>query len=213
MFEKLGWMAMAKEHKNNLKIEAYKEGIKHLLECLDKKEQDTVDVDRKNDLKILQDNVECLADCTRKLLSGEMHTNCDKNEDTKNAHPATNCGLAHWMKYMFEKLGWMCLSKKHGHHAKIQSYLDSIQRLKASLITKIDSVQEKDRKDDLEIIYHNICVLEAAAHKLLGHEHQSTHLSRRSSSNRHSSKRSRRHSSRYSAQFGGNRKLTKKITH
>ena len=167
MFEKLGWMAKAHKHNNKLKIDSYMEGIKHLMQCLSQKITDTQDPDRKKDLIILQKNTQCLERCVHKLLNHGSHEDNSKCVEGQ-AHKATNCGLGKWMKYKYEKLGWMCLAMEHaGHSLKIQAYLDSIERLAASLKLKLEHLQEQDRKDDVNIIYEDVCTLQAAAHKLL----------------------------------------------
>ena len=176
MFEKLGWMAMAQKHHNQLKIDAYMEGIKCLCECLESKLRKTRDADRKDDLRILLENTHCLKACAHALLGST--TTEDKGKCVAGeGHEATNCGLAHWMKHKFEKLGWMCLAMEHGHHLKVKAYLDSIQRLKASLEMKIKEVHEADRKDDLKILHEDVCILQGAANKLLSgtHMHHSSH--------------------------------------
>jgi len=69
---------------------------------------------------------------------------------------------------MFEKLGWMVLSKHEGNSLKIKAYMESIHRLKGMIMKKMVQVEEKDRKDDLKILYDDICILYRAATKLLG---------------------------------------------
>lgn len=175
MFEHLGWMAMAQKHHNQLKIDAFLDGINRLHECLTTKLRKTRDYDRKQDLTILLNNTMCLKDCAHALCSST--TEEDKSKcDAGQAHEATNCGLGHWMKAKFEKLGWMCLAMDHGNHLKVKSYLDSIQRLKASLEMKIKEVKESDRKDDLKILHDDVCVLQGAAHKLLSEEGHKRHM-------------------------------------
>jgi hypothetical protein len=184
MFEHLGWMTMAQKHHNQLKIDAYMEGIKRLHECLESKLRKTHDADRRDDLRILIENTVCLKSCAHALLScttEEDKSKCDAGE----GHKATNCGLAHWMKKKFEMLGWMCLAMDHGHHLKVKAYLDSIQRLKASLEMKIGDVHEADRKDDLKILHEDVCILQGAAHKLLTEESHRAHMHH---SHRHSSR-------------------------
>jgi ABC-type Zn2+ transport system substrate-binding protein/surface adhesin len=179
MFEKLGWMAMAKNHNNDLKLRAYKEGIQHLLECLQHKHNDTIDQDRKNDLKILIENTKCLQSCTHKLDSNHEHNNNECKSGHAHAHDATFYGLHKWLKHKYEKLGWMCLAKHHHNTLKIQAYLDSINRLRASLEQKLDKLEEKDRKDDIKILLADVCILQKTAHHLLDGTHRHSHRSRR----------------------------------
>ena len=175
MFEHLGWMAMAQKHHNQLKMDAFIDGINRLHECLTNKLRKTRDYDRKQDLAILLNNTICLKDCANALMTSS--TTEDKSKCVAGeAHEATNCGLAHWMKAKFEKLGWMCLAMDHGNHLKVKAYLDSIQRLKASLEKKIKEVKDVDRKADIGILHDDVCVLQGAAHKLLSEENHKHHM-------------------------------------
>ena len=167
MFEKLGWMVMAKEHHSDLKLKAYMEGIQHFLMCVEKKIKDTRDEDRKDDLDILMKNVKCLEDCAQKLMKIPSGEHNHKYNNPNPGHKATNCGLQKWMVAKYEKLGWMCLAKQHGNMLKIQAYLDSLRSLMASLEKKITEVHEKDRKDDLEITLNNTKILKHNAWILL----------------------------------------------
>ena len=186
MFEKLGWMAKAQKHHNQLKIDAYLEGVSRLHENLQQKLHKTRDADRKDDLRVLLEHAECLKSCAHELLGStttiaevEKHHACVGGE----AHEATNCGIGRWVQYKYEKLGWMCLAKAHGHELKVRSYLDGLQRLKASIDWKLKHVHEADRKDDLKVHLEDACTLQAAAHKLLsgeGHMHSSHSRKQRS---------------------------------
>jgi hypothetical protein len=60
MFEKLGWMVLAERDGREHKIMQYKEGVQHLREAIAEKIEETTDLDKKNDLKILHYNVEFL---------------------------------------------------------------------------------------------------------------------------------------------------------
>jgi hypothetical protein len=175
MFENLGWLAMAQKHHNQLKMDAFMDCINQLHKCLTNKLRKTRDYDQKQDLAILLDNTMCLKDCANTLITSstiEDNGKCVAGE----AQKATNCGLAHWLKAKFEKLGWMCLAMDYGNHLKVKAYLDSIQRLKASLEKKMKEVKETDRKADLGILHNDVCVLQGAAHKLLSEENHKHHM-------------------------------------
>jgi hypothetical protein len=60
MFEKLGWMLLAKEHNFDDKIVAYKNSIRHLKEGIIKKHKEMEDHDKRRDLEIMLHNVEIL---------------------------------------------------------------------------------------------------------------------------------------------------------
>jgi len=78
---------------------------------------------------------------------------------------ATYHGLHEWHKAMFEELGWMILAKSHGMKDKITTYKNSLARLKWSLEQKLQHTMEEDRKQDLEILHHNLMILIEHANK------------------------------------------------
>ena len=168
-FEKLGWMALANEHGRKLTVASYLQSISHLKECLKDKIMTVHDVDRKDDLKIMLDHTETLNVAAHKLLDSKMgESSKHKNHHTTEHHDATFYGLHKWETKMLEKLGWMVLSKNEGNSLKIKAYMDTIHHLKDMLMKKMGQVQEKDRKDDLKILYDDTCILWRAATKLLG---------------------------------------------
>lgn len=68
-------------------------------------------------------------------------------------------GLHNWQKHVFEHLGWMILAKHRGMVDKTATYLNSIRRLKMALERKIKNTHDHDRKEDLRILHHNVCIL------------------------------------------------------
>ena len=83
---------------------------------------------------------------------------------SKMSHAEYGCGttmhgLHEWYVAMFEKLGWMILAKNKKYNDKIAAYKNSIRRLKHELEQKIEQVEEHDRKTDLKIMHHNVCLL------------------------------------------------------
>ena len=167
-FEKLGLMALAKEHGNDLKVRSYLQSISHLKECLSDKISSVHDLDRKDDLKIMLDHTETLSIAANKLLdSGLGKCSNNKKHNMTEAQETTFYGLNKWEMKMFKNLGWMVLSHNEGNSLKIKCYFHSIDILKASLYKKMNDVQEKDRKDDIKILYDDVCILWRAAGKLL----------------------------------------------
>jgi hypothetical protein len=62
-FEKLGWMILAKKHGLYDKITHYKSSIHRLIKAIEHKlEYHTHDADRKDDLRIMLNNVHTLKD-------------------------------------------------------------------------------------------------------------------------------------------------------
>jgi len=82
--------------------------------------------------------------------------------------PATMHGLNKWFEDMFEKLGWMVLAKARGHKDKIKSNINSLYRLCKASHQKIEKLHEIDRKDDLQILHHNLGILIAHAERDFG---------------------------------------------
>jgi hypothetical protein len=88
-----------------------------------------------------------------------------KGKPMKMYHgPGTCCdstfdGIICWHKRMFEELGWMVLAKERGMSDKVMVYKNSIARLKMAIEQKLADTRDKDRKDDLKVLLHNVCVL------------------------------------------------------
>jgi hypothetical protein len=78
---------------------------------------------------------------------------------------ATYHGIHKWFTAEFEKLGWMVLAQKKGYNDKIVAYKHSLQRLKNAIETKIASIHEQDRKDDLLIMHKNLLILMDHVHQ------------------------------------------------
>ena len=72
---------------------------------------------------------------------------------------ATMHGLHEWYENKIEKLGYMVLAKARGHDDKIICYKISLNRLQQAIEHKLTHIQEKDRKDDLQIMLHNVNIL------------------------------------------------------
>jgi len=168
MYEKLGWMAKAMQHDNSLKVKAYIESLAHLESSIKRKHEQTRNADNRDDLMILLNQVLILQAYMKKMI-GIKITLADSKEECINgeSHDATFQGLHCWMKSKYEKLGWMCLAQEHGNQIKVASYMESLKRLKASLDKKMNELDEKDRKTDIEILQNDVCTLQLVASKLL----------------------------------------------
>ena len=168
MYEKLGWMAKAMQHENSLKVQAYIESLAHLESSLKRKHEKTRDADNRNDLMILLNQVILLQVYMKKMSVIKITPANSKEECIKgDSHDATYHGLHCWLKAKYEKLGWMCLAQEHGNKIKVESYLDSLQRLKASLDKKMNELDDKDSKNDIEILLNDVCILQLVANKVL----------------------------------------------
>ena len=86
----------------------------------------------------------------------------------KCANPVSTYGFQKWYTAMFEQLGLIVLGKAKGDMPdKIDSYKKSLKRLIHKLECKIDSVEEHDRKIDLQLMCENVKILSAHVHKYL----------------------------------------------
>ena len=68
MFEKLGWMVLAKAKGMNYKIDVYKKSIDHLIKSIKHVSAEYEEADRKHDLNVLLMQVECLKDTVSKIF-------------------------------------------------------------------------------------------------------------------------------------------------
>lgn len=68
IFEKLGWMVLAKEKGYGYKIPVYKKSIQHLLESIQHVMSEYSEADRKHDLAVLHMHTLCLKDFVQKHL-------------------------------------------------------------------------------------------------------------------------------------------------
>jgi len=94
---------------------------------------------------------------TRRHHGGKKHGTM---RSYKTCCKATFHGLHEWQDEMFEKLGWMVLAKSKGYmNDKVKSYINSVHRLKKAIEQKMHSVHDADKKEDLEIMHHNVSVL------------------------------------------------------
>lgn len=87
--------------------------------------------------------------------------------DGPGMHESTMKGLYEWQKYMFEELGWMVLVKSKGHNYKVEAYKKSLGHLQKSIKQTIDEYVDHDRKRDLTVLHHNVCVLQEFVSKHL----------------------------------------------
>ena len=68
MFEKLGWMLLAKRNNDKDSIRCYIKALKRLEKEILNKHKETIDEDRRKDLEELHSNVAYLAKTARELL-------------------------------------------------------------------------------------------------------------------------------------------------
>jgi hypothetical protein len=96
---------------------------------------------------------------TRKIHHHHRHNDNVHYNTVGEYCDTTFHGLTHWYKHMFTHLGWMILAKDRGMIDQTSTYLNSMKRLKNALQHKIKSMREHDKKEDLKIMLHNLCIL------------------------------------------------------
>ena len=167
MFEKLGWMILGKHYGKHLKIKGYLHSINELIKHAEKKLVDTEENDRKNDIQIIINNSYKLRKFAEilfnKMVRGMVAINKMGEAYNAIATDVTMRGLEKWHVVMFEKFGWMLLAKTEGKLHKVDSYMNSIDDLIASLNLKLGKVNENDRKYDLNVILTNVKILQDSA--------------------------------------------------
>jgi hypothetical protein len=84
---------------------------------------------------------------------------------TRDCPEVTYKGIHKWHSAMFEKLGWMILAKEKGMSYKIAPYKMSLQKLKCAILKKHQTMNDMDKKKDLEIMAHNVDILIKHANK------------------------------------------------
>lgn len=73
-------------------------------------------------------------------------------------------GLLKWYKHEFEKLGWMVIAAERDKtnslmKRKVALYKESLERLREKIECKIATIEEKDRRNDLEIMWRDLEIL------------------------------------------------------
>ena len=96
---------------------------------------------------------------TRRMRSSRGTRKMRSYDLTLKPDQCTYHGLFEWHNKMFEELGWMVFAQKRGRMDKIMVYKNSLQHLKKCIENKIASVHEKDRKEDLKLLWKNVCIL------------------------------------------------------
>lgn len=95
----------------------------------------------------------------------ESENENDSESESNRKYDVTFNGLNKWHDHMFTHLGWMILAQEHGYSDKINTYKRSIERLAEAIIEKLESTENKDRKEDLKILLKNTKILMKHANK------------------------------------------------
>jgi hypothetical protein len=94
-----------------------------------------------------------------KILSKSISKKNNQHYHEDICCEVTFCGLNHWYKEEFEKLGWMVLADSKGMKDKTTMYKTSLTRLKDALEHKLTHSLDKDKIQDIHIMLHNVNIL------------------------------------------------------
>lgn len=78
----------------------------------------------------------------------------------------TYIGLHHWVKHMFEHVGYMVLAAADDRGYKVAAYKKSLTHLKQAIKDKIESTSDIDKKEDLKILHNRVGILEKHVSKI-----------------------------------------------
>ena len=228
-FEKAGWMVLAHQRSSNdktyqSKLDSYVEGINRLTKYLQARSSNprgnnTIE----KDFPVMIKNLGHLSNFVTSLRTqklSDVSTPSGKNLAVKDM---TLCAMQHYYRHVFEKYGWMVLTKaklnngdyksqpdleKH-KQKKLKLYGESLDILSQSLNHRIETTTDLDKdnvKVDLESMIRNVNVLKSCFNEHLMKSDNALDLSvtspvrsdsarRRSSPSRRRSSPSRRRSS------------------
>ena len=165
MYEKLGWMALGQSNGFKYKPKMYMNKINHLIISIKNKKNNTISLDRQNDLEVILTNSRKLKEFAQTLFSNSIIK--DSNIEEGVATKVTMKWLSKWNAMLYSKLGWMALVKSEGKKYKVKCYLRYINDLIASGKMKIGELTDPDSINDAKIIYNNSKKLKHFAEKLL----------------------------------------------
>jgi hypothetical protein len=172
-FKKLGWMFLA-IYKHNLvkNVQQYHCALLRLRDSIKAKKDITVDLYKKDDLKIKLEEINILIDfCSDNIMTNNSNLSDINPLDIDTIDPrfplepldiTTHC-LHGWYKLCFEKLGFMVLAKyRYKLLGKIDHYYYGLIILAKSLKLKHDKLSaygEPDKVKDFKIMLENTTML------------------------------------------------------
>jgi uncharacterized pyridoxal phosphate-containing UPF0001 family protein len=165
LFEKLGWMVLAKFYKDNQTPKSYISKLKILKRNIEKKSKELKsNKDKIHDCDIMKKNINLLIKHAKKdfqNLNENVKINNIKNNNLKDLpeYDVTMFGIHKWYAEMFEKLGWMIIAHSHKDTERIKSYYNGLLKLYKTLQMKSKTYNDEDRRMDAEIMMKNIAVL------------------------------------------------------
>lgn len=169
LYDKLGWIALSYQEGRKLKIKSYLHRIREFIASAERKYEDTIDFDKKEDINILIKNIKKLNVFANNLFNNiEEHIRKNgPDHPLGNAKDRSFMQLMKWHAKKYEKLGLMALLKSEGNKHEIKGYLSNLGDLEASILRKIKMTNDEDKRYDLKVVLHNVKNLRHFAHILL----------------------------------------------
>ena len=183
-FEKAGWMVLAKhrlekDKSYQNKLDSYLIGIKRLKKYLKARQNNSLGNETiVRDFPHMIKNLDHLKSFVKSLSTANLSHNTVKSSDDVVVEDMTLCAMQHYYKHMFEKYGWMVLTKSklnHGDYdkkpalkshkeSKLKMYGESLEVLLQSLIYRMETCNDVDKNNvqvDLASMIRNVNVLKS----------------------------------------------------
>jgi hypothetical protein len=162
LFKKTGWMVLAVAENNKLKVDNYISCINDCIVAINQKMSAIKDIDKQNDLKILNDNILTLkgyvVNNIRPLIDNTEYQITQCSQVQQNILK-TSRKLYKWLVRIFKKMGLMVLVARDNDKIILNHYSKNITKLMHALKLKIELLQNCDSKCDLHILKNYISIL------------------------------------------------------
>lgn len=195
-FEKAGWIVLAQHRKTKdasyqSKLDSYKIGIKKLKQYLKARLNNPMGNETiKRDFPHMIQNLNHLKAFVKSLSTANLSHDTVKSSDDVSVEDMTLCAMQHYYKHMFEKYGWMVLTKKklqNGDYdkkpllkkhkeTKLKMYGESLEVLVQSLVHRMNTCNDVDKNNvevDLASMIRNVNVLKSCFNNHLMQESES----------------------------------------
>ena len=183
-FEKAGWIVLAQHRKEKdksyqSKLDSYKIGIKKLKQYLKARLNNPMGNETiTRDFPNMITNLNHLKAFVKSLSTANLSHDTVKSSDDVAVEDMTLCAMQHYYKHMFEKYGWMVLTKKklqNGDYdnkpllkkhkeTKLKMYGESLEVLVQSLVHRMNTCNDVDKNNvevDLASMIRNVNVLKS----------------------------------------------------
>ena len=183
-FEKAGWIVLAQHRKEKdmtyqSKLDSYRIGVKKLKQYLKARLNNPMGNETiTRDFPNMITNLNHLKAFIKSLANTKLSHDTVKSSNDLAVEDMTLCAMQHYYKHMFEKYGWMVLTKKkldngdydkkpllkNHKETKLKMYGESLEVLVQSLIHRMNTCNDVDKNNvevDLASMIRNVNVLKS----------------------------------------------------